>query len=100
MNIETEKLTPNEVEILSRLAMGDIVTEIAEGWGRSKTVIYRHLDQARRVLGARSNFQAVAIWALASASASPLRQNGETRSVENPHTLPKLAAQGGTTAKG
>ncbi len=56
------KLTPNEVEILSGLAEGDSVAEIAESWGRSKTVIYRQLETARRALGAKSDAHAVALF--------------------------------------
>ncbi len=56
------KLTPNEVEILSRLTEGEAVAEIAESWGRSKTVIYRQLETARRDLGAKSDAHAVALF--------------------------------------
>ena len=62
MKHPTAKLTPNEVEILSSLAEGESVAEIAESWGRSKTVVYRQLESARQALGARTDAQAVALW--------------------------------------
>ncbi len=62
MKYPTARLTPNEVEILSRLAEGESVAEIAESWGRSKTVIYRQLESARRALGAKSDAHAVALF--------------------------------------
>jgi DNA-binding CsgD family transcriptional regulator len=58
----TARLTPNEVEILSRLAEGGSVAEIAESWGRSKTAVYRQLESARRALGAKSDAHAVALF--------------------------------------
>ena len=57
------KLTPNEVEILNRLAGGETVSEVAATWGRTPSLVYRTFRRARRALGARTGLEAIARWA-------------------------------------
>ena len=56
------RLTPNEREILQRISEGDSIADIAEAWGRSKTVVYRQLEAAEKALKAKSPAHAVALW--------------------------------------
>ena len=56
------KLPPNQVDVLSRLAMGETVVEIAASWGVSRTVVYRNWDRARQTLNARNGLHAVVLW--------------------------------------
>lgn len=56
------QLTPNGVDILGRLAVGDSVADIARAWGVSGTLVYAQLARAREALGARSDCHAIALW--------------------------------------
>ena len=58
----TAKLTPNEVELLTRLADGESVKDLADSWGTSATMVYHTFEKARSALGARTRYEAIAIW--------------------------------------
>lgn len=55
-------LTPSGADILARLARGDVVADIARDWGVSGTAVYQQLVRARKVLGAKTDCHAVALW--------------------------------------
>ena len=57
--MKKQKLSPNEVEALQRLAQGDTVADIADAWGKSPASVYQTVAQARNRLGARTTVQAV-----------------------------------------
>jgi len=62
------KLSPNQTAVLTALAEGYSIKEIAEQWGVSDTVVYRNVEAARKKLGAKTTVQAVAIWVANRAS--------------------------------
>jgi len=66
-------VTPNESDLMERLAGGATVEEIAAAWGRSERAVYRVLTGARCGLGARTDMHAVALWL-----GSHARRNGTT----------------------
>lgn len=58
----TIRLTPNQAGVLTSLAEGFTVAEVAMHWGVSETVVYRNIEGARRTLGAHTTAHAIAIW--------------------------------------
>lgn len=81
MKISTVRLTPNEADILDRLARGEDVAAIANNWGTSRAVVYRHFDRARKVMGARTPYEAVALWVRRQEARGPSRAPNGRRSL-------------------
>lgn len=61
-NGRVKGLTPSSIEAVERLATGERVHEIAGSWGVSLKTVHANLGRARRVLGARTNTHAVALY--------------------------------------
>jgi LuxR family quorum sensing-dependent transcriptional regulator len=54
-------LTERESEVLTRIAIGEKVEQIAHALGLAQSTVFMHLNNCRRKLGARTLAQAVAI---------------------------------------
>ena len=65
------KLTPNEIELLDRLAGGETIPEIAADWGRTPSLVYRTFRSVRLALGARTDLEAMVTWARNGYQAQP-----------------------------
>jgi DNA-binding CsgD family transcriptional regulator len=71
------RLSPNETAVMDALADGLTVKEVAGDWDVSQTVVYRNIDRAKRKLGARTTFHAVAIWvAIPTQGLAAVRRRG------------------------
>jgi DNA-binding CsgD family transcriptional regulator len=57
-----EKVTPNEEELLEKLAAGQMVQEVATEWGVHQRSVYRTLTKMRRRVNARTDLHLMAIW--------------------------------------
>jgi DNA-binding NarL/FixJ family response regulator len=78
------RLTPNQAAVLTSLAEGFTVAEVAVHWGVSETVVYRNIEGARRTLGAQTTAHAIAIWVemkLGRKIGENGRRNGTSESV-------------------
>jgi DNA-binding CsgD family transcriptional regulator len=71
------QLTERERYVLSRLAAGLKPGEVAIELGVSRVTISTYLRRARVLLGARTNTEAVAIWAWSEASKVAETSEGE-----------------------
>lgn len=61
LKVQGTPLTPRELEVLRRLALGDTQGAAAKRLGLSLETVRKHAKKARARLGAKTNAQAVAI---------------------------------------